>query len=530
MKFIVTAFGLSSLASAHTIFTTLFVNGKSQGDGTCVRMPLDGATSTGPVYPITGDDMACGRNGGDAVKFTCPAPRASTLSFQFRIWSNGEKPGVIDKSHLGPCAVYLKKVTDMYKDKPAGSGWFKIWEDGLDTKTGQWCVNRLIDNKGLLSVKLPAGLPSGYYLVRPEILALQNVPQGDPQFYLGCAQIFVQDGPQTELQIPSGHEASIPGHVNASTPGLTYNIYEKGQGEYLIPGPKVYIPGGYDGKDAKSEASGDGGAGAKQEQKQGKVPNDCVVKNANWCAKPLPAYETEDGCWAATKACYDQGQTCWDSAPPSGDANCKLWQDYCKTIEGACQARKTQGPPKFDGVEKTTPVSAEMLQPWNDVFKGQSGAGDGVKSVASTPSPMATTLVKVTSTSVPGGEEETTGVAGGEEEATGVPGGEDETAPRPTRTVTATYVGTLPTAVYPAPPDVAGSSSTGGFSSAVPVESETDPVKVSVDGRCGGSSGQTCKGSHGNCCSSKGWCGRTTRYCGCGCQPGFGDCPKQGAR
>lgn len=52
---------LGSVASAHTLFTTLFVNGENQGDGTCVRMPRDSATANGPVYPLTGDDMACGK-------------------------------------------------------------------------------------------------------------------------------------------------------------------------------------------------------------------------------------------------------------------------------------------------------------------------------------------------------------------------------------------------------------------------------------------------------------------------------------
>lgn len=52
---------LAPAAQAHTLFTTLFINGDNQGDGTCVRMPMDGETATGPIYPIVGDDMACGK-------------------------------------------------------------------------------------------------------------------------------------------------------------------------------------------------------------------------------------------------------------------------------------------------------------------------------------------------------------------------------------------------------------------------------------------------------------------------------------
>ena len=48
---------------------------------------------------------------------------------------------------------------------------------------------------------------------------------------------------------------------------------------------------------------------------------------------------------------------------------------------------------------------------------------------------------------------------------------------------------------------------------------------ISKDATCGGAKGDTCLGStFGNCCSSAGWCGSTTAYCGAGCQSGFGNC------
>lgn len=60
MKFLAAALGLASVANAHTLFTTLFIDGENQGDGTCVRQPTDAATANGPIYPVTGDVMACG--------------------------------------------------------------------------------------------------------------------------------------------------------------------------------------------------------------------------------------------------------------------------------------------------------------------------------------------------------------------------------------------------------------------------------------------------------------------------------------
>ncbi|CAK1367099.1 putative vacuolar protein sorting-associated protein TDA6 [Cercospora beticola] len=50
-------------------------------------------------------------------------------------------------------------------------------------------------------------------------------------------------------------------------------------------------------------------------------------------------------------------------------------------------------------------------------------------------------------------------------------------------------------------------------------------LSSSPDGRCGGSSGFTCKGSRaGRCCSIYGWCGNSEEYCGDPCDPLAGDC------
>jgi hypothetical protein len=51
----------ASMASAHTIFTTLFIDDVNQGDGTCVRMPKNPDTCTDPIASLDSDDMACGK-------------------------------------------------------------------------------------------------------------------------------------------------------------------------------------------------------------------------------------------------------------------------------------------------------------------------------------------------------------------------------------------------------------------------------------------------------------------------------------
>ncbi|KJR88777.1 endoglucanase [Sporothrix schenckii 1099-18] len=358
------AVAFATTATAHTSFTTLFVNGVDQGDGTCVRQPTDPQTSTFPVEDLASSDMICGRNGLASVAFTCPVGAGSTLTFEFRENPDGSAPGAIDKSHKGPCAVYLRQVSDMASETPASStGWFKIYEDGYDNSTDQWCTEKLITTNGLLSVALPSGLPAGAYLVRPELLALHEAQKGDPQFYVGCAQIFVAGTSSGQLlTIPEGHEATIPGHVKAGDPSVTFNIYTPAF-PYPMPGPAVFFPMADDASDAKANAAGNNRIDASSSSscsassKSNKlavaaqhagvafVPSACLIKNANWCGVEVPSYTTEAGCWDASENCFHQEAACYSSAPPSGDANCDVWDKKCTAIQAACGAGSFVGPP-----------------------------------------------------------------------------------------------------------------------------------------------------------------------------------------
>ncbi|KAI2620086.1 glycoside hydrolase family 61 protein [Hypoxylon sp. NC1633] len=327
---------------AHTVFTTLFIDDVSQGDGTCVRMPMDPETCTNPVAGLDSDDMACGVGGTKSVTFTCPATAGAKLSFEWRLWADAEQPGALDPSHKGPCAIYAKQVKDIASDSATGPGWIKLWDEGYDDASGKWCTEKVIDNNGLLSIDIPKSLPGGNWLFRPELLALHNADKGDPQFYTGCAQIFVASDSSAALDVPSEYSVSIPGYVQADDPGLTFNIYEP-QFPYPMPGPKVYQPAGSESK-AKAAVALTSSSGAAK-QTQGKIPTNYLIKNANWVGVEVPDYSTEDGCWASSGACWDQASTCYDSAPPTGGANCGVWESKCEGINDACSAGDFNGPP-----------------------------------------------------------------------------------------------------------------------------------------------------------------------------------------
>jgi Auxiliary Activity family 9 (formerly GH61) len=166
------------------------------------------------------------------------------LTFEFREWVDGSRPGAINAQHQGPCTVFMKKVElASASNNAAGDGWFKIWDEGYDEAAGKWCTTKLIDNNGHLSVTVPSDIEGGNYLVRPELLALHAAQDNppDPQFYVGCAQINLEG---TGSAKPA--TVTIPeNYVDISMPGLTFNIYKTPLAlPYPMYGPPAYKGGG----------------------------------------------------------------------------------------------------------------------------------------------------------------------------------------------------------------------------------------------------------------------------------------------
>lgn len=281
------------------------------------------------------------------------------LTFEFRQWSTDASRGALPRNHKGPCAVYLKKVDSAIKDKGAGDGWFKIFANGVDLDTNRWCTDELIDNKGLLSVQLPKGLQGGAYLARPEILALHASTIGDPQFYTGCAQIFLESSGNL---VPESTVA-IPGYVDYNQPATNFDVWNKVKLPYTLPGPPV----------AKLKAGTQGAYTEKQTE--GLRPAGCIMENGQWCGVEVASYTDQKGCWASHQDCWDQSRVCYATATPSGHIGCKLWDNKCTDIEMQCKAKNFNGPPN-KGKDLTPPkkvIDVGKILP-------QSGATAGNKS------------------------------------------------------------------------------------------------------------------------------------------------------
>ncbi|KAL8738030.1 MAG: hypothetical protein Q9181_001137 [Wetmoreana brouardii] len=335
-------------AIAHTTFTNFYLDGAPQGDGTCVRMSNNIPQATYPIRPVTSQDMACGVNGEKAVARVCPADSGAQLTFNFRDWPDGTQPGSLDKSHMGPCSVYMKKVDNSAADNnAAGPGWFKIFEEDYDNSTAQWCTSKIMANDGKLSVNLPTDLAAGYYLVRPELLALHQADKSppDPQFYVGCAQIFLQS---TGSSTPRD-TVSIPGYVNMQHPAMTFDIWNAPK-QLSFPqfGPSTYKSGSSK-RQIETRAP-------QLNQIYGLKPANCIIENDNWCGVTLPSYSDEKGCYAASQKCSDQTTTCYGSARAVGSKNCKNWEDYCTSVRQACGSGNFNGPPSASSFIPAAPA------------------------------------------------------------------------------------------------------------------------------------------------------------------------------
>ena len=225
-------------------------------------------------------------NGQNGVARVCPVPGGSNLTFEYHFWPDARIEGGIDPNHKGPCAVYMKKVDDPTTDKAVGGGWFKIFEEDYDTSTNQWCTEKYILPHGHFTVPIPGDLAGGYYLVRPELLALHQADKDphDPQFYVGCAQIFLESSGSS---VPKD-TVSIPGYVDMSKPAMTYNIWTK---PLSLPFPS-FGPSVYTGSSKRSvEERG------TQTQTIGN-PSVCEFQNNNFCGHKLAHYTDEASCYA----------------------------------------------------------------------------------------------------------------------------------------------------------------------------------------------------------------------------------------
>ncbi|KAK1222208.1 hypothetical protein PQX77_014952 [Marasmius sp. AFHP31] len=228
---------------AHTIFQEISVNGVAQGRTNGIRVP----TSNGPIEKVDSNekkDIIC--NGGinpykqPVSQAVINVPAGATITAQWNHDLNGPNPSngddPISPTHKGPILTYLARIPDATQSTVTGLQWFKIYEDGYDSSTGLWAVDKMISADGKVRFTIPKCIPSGQYLMRHEIIALHSAGQyPGAQFYMECAQINVTGGGNA-----SPATVSFPGAYQGTDPGVTFNLYWPPFTSYTIPGPKVF--------------------------------------------------------------------------------------------------------------------------------------------------------------------------------------------------------------------------------------------------------------------------------------------------
>ncbi|OCL04069.1 lytic polysaccharide monooxygenase [Glonium stellatum] len=208
---------LANVAHSHYIFEYLTANGQ---EGAAYQNIRKNTNYNSPVTDLASPDLRCnvgGASGADTTVVSVAAGGSITFTADVAVY------------HQGPVSFYMTKVADATK-ADGSTPWFKIKEIGPTFSGGSatWDLSKTY------SVTLPSCLAAGDYLVRIEQLAIHN-PGGTPQFYVSCAQVKLTGGGSSS---PSPTVA-IPGHIKATDPGYTANIYSNFH-SYTVPGPKVW--------------------------------------------------------------------------------------------------------------------------------------------------------------------------------------------------------------------------------------------------------------------------------------------------
>ncbi|KAK6523908.1 hypothetical protein TWF281_001873 [Arthrobotrys megalospora] len=233
------AAALTSMVAGHAIFAEFEVNGVSAGKENGLRLP----TYDGPIEDVTSQYVACNGGPNPLVKFSpnvinVPAGAEITARYIHTLDTDWRTGLIIDASHKGPIMVYLSKVSNAATAAIPSGGWFKIHEEGYDSSTGKWAVDRLIADRGY-KFKIPTCVAPGNYLMRVELIALHaagNYPGA--QLYMECAQINITGGGSL-----SPATVNFPGAYAGSDPGIKFNLYQTPI-NYVIPGPRPVTCGG----------------------------------------------------------------------------------------------------------------------------------------------------------------------------------------------------------------------------------------------------------------------------------------------
>ncbi|BGP14966.1 hypothetical protein JCM10213_007231 [Rhodosporidiobolus nylandii] len=319
-------------AVAHTIVTSVWVNGEDTADGSngMASSYMRAPSSNSPVTDLSSASLACNDKGTTKVSGYLTVAPGDTIEPQWwHAGAIGSDP--IADSHKGPITTWISPLSA----NTEGAVWVEIASEAYYQADKQWAVDKLLANAGRNTVKIPSTLAPGDYLVRFDLLALHSASSaGGAQFYPNCAQVTVTGSGSQKL--PAGVE--IPGFFTEDTPGIVWDIYYSSTydvtGDYVAPGTGVWdgsatystdtchtvvdglAPPGYcqGGNNSSAPTTSKGGASSTVAASTSKVASSAVPSSAVVSTTSRAAYESS--ATVSSSAAASASPTSISSLPP----------------------------------------------------------------------------------------------------------------------------------------------------------------------------------------------------------------------
>jgi len=183
-----------------------------------------------PVTSVSDPNLACGPN-AQLAEDVANANPGDSIDVN---WVSTAGAWFHD---VGPLLTYLGSCgsASCTQFDPSQAMWFKIQQSGRDANG--W-VQAQLNSGAPANFTLPANLAPGNYLLRHEIIALQNaVSEGGAEFYASCSQLTVggsESGAPTDSEL-----VKLPGAYSATDPGILVDVYSNPNAPYTFPGPPI---------------------------------------------------------------------------------------------------------------------------------------------------------------------------------------------------------------------------------------------------------------------------------------------------
>ncbi|KAJ6559194.1 glycosyl hydrolase family 61-domain-containing protein [Mycena vulgaris] len=226
---------------------------------------------------------------------------------------------------VGPMLTYLASCgSETCSQFDASQAmWFKIQQSGRDS-SGKWAQAQL--NSGApATLALPSNLAAGNYLLRHEIIALQNgVSQGGAEFYASCSQLRV--GGSGSGAPSSGELVKLPGAYSATDPGILIDVYSNPSAPYTFPGPPIaaFVSGG-----ASAPPANPPGSSGSLPPPTGSFPTSTGSFPTSTGSFPMST---------GTSMSLPTGTTRTSTAPSSASTSCRLRRSILTTASSSSRS------------------------------------------------------------------------------------------------------------------------------------------------------------------------------------------------